>query len=77
MVLVSSIALIIALISFYICVNATDEIVQVAAAITSLSSVFILLVFAPLVVKLLILVALVFAEKYTNRLATVWTRHHN
>lgn len=77
MVWVSSIALIIALIGFYICVNATDEIVQVAAALTTLSGLFLILVFAPLFVKLLIVVALVFAEKYTNHLASMWSRHHN
>lgn len=77
MVWVSSIALITALIGFFICVNATDEIVQVAAAITTLSSLFILLLFAPLFVKLLILVAFVFGEKYTNHLATLRSQHHN
>lgn len=71
------IPLIIALIGLYICVNATDEIVQVTAALTTLGCLFLILVFTPMVAKLIIVVALVFGGKYNNQRANSWSRHHN
>jgi hypothetical protein len=44
-------------------VNATEEVVKVAAVVTAVISLFFSLVFAPIVVKLLILVALTVVEK--------------
>jgi hypothetical protein len=44
-------------------VNATEEVVKVAAVVTTVISLFFSLVFAPIVVKLLILLALTLFEK--------------
>lgn len=44
-------------------VNTTEEVVKVAAIVTAVISLFLSLVFAPIIVKLLILLALTVLEK--------------
>jgi hypothetical protein len=57
------ITLIIALFAICISVNATDEIVQLTAVLTTLLCLFFSLIFASMVVKLLIVVALLISSK--------------
>jgi hypothetical protein len=72
MIVPLSIALVIALISFCISVNATDEIVKLAAAFITLLCLFFSLVFAPMLVKLLMVVALLLSEKYAKNIAACY-----
>ncbi|HAG84885.1 MAG TPA: hypothetical protein DCL61_27985 [Cyanobacteria bacterium UBA12227] len=54
----SLITLVIALVAIYLTVNILEEVVQVAAVITALICLFLSFVFAPWLVKLMIVVVL-------------------
>ena len=59
------ISLAIATLAIYVSFNARDEIVQIGAAIVAILCLFLSLIFAPTLIKLLIVVALLLSGKPT------------
>ncbi len=68
MLLSSFLALAIALFAIYITINATDEIAQIAAALAVGFCLFLSLVFAPWLIKVSILIAILITQKHTTTL---------
>lgn len=68
MLVTSSIALVIAVVAFYISFKVTDEVVQLAVVLPALFCLILSLVFTPWSIKLLIAIALLASKKNTNTL---------